>query len=104
LPPAQDQQASAEVLTCRKGSGTHLYPTDVGQPDEHAEHTSAGLDLPDGDESATRPGSKGGLRKSEGPPRVSEVLTERRMTAILVLFLTRNGSKRMRFWCGAAAI
>jgi hypothetical protein len=100
LPPAHAQKTTAEGLTCRKGSGTHLHPTEIGQPDKHAEHTAAGLDLPDGGDRATRPESKGGLGQSERPPRVSEVLTEQRITALLVRFLTRNGSKRMRFWCG----
>ena len=104
LPPAHDQQASADVLTCRKRSGPHLHPADVGQPNQHAEHTAPGFDLPNGNDSASRPGSKGGLSQSERSARGSEVLTERGMTAFLVRCRTRNGSKRMRFWCCAAAI
>jgi len=100
LPPAQEHQARAQVVAWRKSAGADLHPAGVGQPNEVAEHTAAGLDLPDGDDSASCPGSKGGLGQSERPPRVSEVLTEQRITAFLVRFLTRNGSKRMRFWCG----
>jgi hypothetical protein len=97
LPPAQDHQARAQVVAWRKSAGADLHPAGVGQPNEVAEHTAAGLDLPDGDDSASCPGSKGGLGQSERSARVSEVLTELRMTAILVQGRTRVGSKRMRF-------